>query len=107
MDDSIDTTKNSQIVIYRYGGTNPGNLTPRQKDILSGLSFSTIPMQNAAVTTIEAINATGVVYAVQNGRNHVSVKPVDATVEDWINAGSNSIWTNAVKSFATKWKVVN
>ena len=62
-----------------------------------------VPMPGAAVTTIEALNATGVVYAVQDGPTHVSVRPVGATMEDWINAGSGSIWTQAVKSVVIKW----
>ena len=92
-----------ETVIYRYGGTNPGNLTPKAKDKYSGLSFSTVPMPGAAVTTIEELNATGVVYAVQDGPTHVSVRPVGATMEDWINAGSSSVWTQAVKSVVVKW----
>lgn len=55
------------------------------------------------MTTIEELNATGVVCAVQDGPTHVSVKPVGATVEDWINAGSNSVWTQVVKSVVIKW----
>ena len=91
--------------IYRYGGTNPGNLTPKQKDRTTGLSFSTIPPPGvkAAVTTIEALNATGVVIAIQDSLTHVTVKPVWATVQDWIDAGSNSQWTAAVKSVVVKW----
>ena len=92
-----------ETVIYRYGGTNPGNLTPKAKDKDAGLSFSTIPMPGAAMTTIEALNATGVVYAVRDGATHVSVRPVNATTEDWINAGSSSVWTQAVKSVVIKW----
>ena len=101
--DAIPATPPSQTVIYRYGGTNPGNLTPKAKDMYSGLSFSTIPMPGAAMTTIEALNATGVVYAVQDGATHISVRPVGATMEDWINVGSSSIWTQAVKSVVIKW----
>ena len=101
--EAIPTTPPSSTVIYRYGGTNPGNLTPKSKDMYSGLSFSTIPMPGAAMTTIEALNATGVVYAVQDGPTHVSVRPVGATMEEWINAGSDSIWTQAVKSVVIKW----
>ena len=51
--------------IYRYGGTTPGNLTPQKKDWDTGHSFSTIPPRPgraAAVTTINKLNATGVVY---------------------------------------------
>ena len=60
-------------------------------------------MPGAAMTTIEALNATGVVYAVSDGATHVSVRPVNATTEDWINAGPSSVWTQAVKSVAIKW----
>ena len=55
------------------------------------------------MTTIEALNATGVVYAVQDSATHVSVRPIGATMEDWINAGSVSVWTQAVKSVVIKW----
>ena len=101
--ETIPAPPPTPTVIYRYGGTNPGNLTPKAKDKYSGLSFSTIPIPGAAMTTIEALNATGVVYAVKDGATHVSVRPVGATMEDWINAGSGSIWTQAVKSVVIKW----
>ena len=95
--------RNSSTLIYRYGGTNPGNLTPKDKDRNSGLSFSTIPQPGAAVTTIEALNMTGLVYAVQDGATHVSVRPIGGTMNDWIEQGSDSIWTKAVKSTVIKW----
>ena len=108
----ITVPPSSPTVIYRYHGTNPGNLTPSQRDVDlylingRGLSFSTIPKPGAAMTTIEALNATGIVYAVQDGPYHVSVYPVGGTIEDWHNAGSSSIWTAAVKSVVVKWKEV-
>ena len=92
--------------IYRYSGTNPGNLTPKKKDWDTGLSFSTIsprPGREAAVTTINKLNATGVVFAEQDGPTHVTVLPRGATVETWTKMGSNSIWTRAVKSVVVKW----
>ena len=101
--EAIPAPPPTPTVIYRYGGTNPGNLTPKAKDKYTGLSFSTVPMPGAAMTTIEALNATGVVYAVQDGPTHVSVRPVGAPMEAWINAGSGSIWTQAVKSVVIKW----
>ena len=55
------------------------------------------------MTTIEALNATGVVYVVRDGLTHVSVRPVGAPIEAWINAGSGSIWTKAVRSVVLKW----
>ena len=67
------------------------------------MSFSTVPKSGAAMTTIGAINATGLVYAVKDKPTHVSVKPIGGTVEDWINAGSSSAWTQAVKSVVIKW----
>lgn len=95
--------KKQPTVIYRYGGTNPGNLTPKEKDRGTGLSFSTIPMKGAAKTTIEELNATGIVYAIQDKPTHVSVYPIGGTMDDWINIGSSSIWTQAVKSVVVKW----
>ena len=92
--------------IYRYGKTNPGNLTPKQKDATTGLSFSTIPPPPgvpAAVTTLESLNATGVVVAIQDSPTHVSVRPVGASVQVWIDAGPSSVWTLAVKTVVIKW----
>ena len=104
------TTKTKKISgdtpIYRYGGTNPGILTPRKnRDETTGLSFSTIPRSGAAMTTINALNSTGIVYVVQDDPTHISVKPVGASVPDWISAGRDSIWTQAVKSVVIKWDV--
>ena len=59
------------------------------------------------MTTIEAINATGVVYAVQDGPTHVSVYPVEGTMADWVGAGPSSVWTYAVKSVVVKWDGVS
>lgn len=97
----------SQTVIYRFGGINPGNLTPKAKDRYTGLSFSIVPKPGAAMTTIEKLNATGLVYAVHDGPTHVSVRPIGGTMDDWINSGSSSIWTQAVKSVVVKWDGVN
>ena len=91
--------------IYRYGGTTPGNLTSQKKDWDTGHSFSTIPPRPgraAAVTTINKLNATGVVFAEQDGPTHVKVLPVGVPLQTWIDAGSNSIWTRAVKSVVVK-----
>ena len=38
---------------------------------------------------------------------HVSVRPAGAIMEDWINTGSSSVWTQAVKSVVVKWDGVN
>jgi len=96
--------------IYRRGGTNPGNLTPSERDVKmypqtkKGLSFTLYPEPGCAMTTMEEINATGVLYAVIDGLGHVSVFPVDATLEQWHNDGPMSIWTVVLKKHVKKWK---
>ncbi len=98
--------KFAPIYIYRYNGTIPGNLTPRAKDKNTGLSFSTIPPINnktAAVTTIEEVNSTGNLIAVQDGPSHVSIKPRNGTMSDWIKAGTNSIWTKTLKQIVKRY----
>lgn len=88
--------------IYRYGyaETGPKKLVPTQNDLQSadksGLSFSTKLKPGAAMTTIEAVNATGVLYAVQDGAHHVSVYPIGATLAEWYAAGYTSKWTQAL-----------
>ena len=105
----IPKTPDEPVYIYRYNGASPENLTPSQRDVDlypktgKGLSFSTTPRPGSAVTTIEALNATGVVYAIQDGANHVSVFPIGGTLEDWYNAGPSSHWTTAVESVVISW----
>ena len=36
-----------------------------------------------------------------------SVYPIGGTTTDWVNAGSSSIWTQAVKSVVVKWDGVS
>ena len=80
-------------------------LIPTERDVSTGtgLSFSTIPKPGAAMTTIEAVNATGVLIAVQDRLTHVSVYPIGTTIEGWRNAGPGSIWTMTLKSIVVKW----
>lgn len=42
------------------------------------------------------------VSAAHDGLTHVSVRPVGCSIQDWIDAGSKSIWTLAVKSVVIK-----
>lgn len=67
---------------------NPGNFVPSERDVItnSGLSFSTIPPRpgkKAAMTTIGALNTTGIVRAYQDHPGHVRVDPVLGTLADW------------------------
>lgn len=54
------------------------------------------------MTTIEAINATGVVVAVRDKENHVSVYPIGTTIEGWREAGTSSVWTQTLKGIVIK-----
>ena len=72
------TKPNEFTFIYRKGSGNATNLTPREIDI-GGLSYSLTPPvgQPYTVTTIEAVNSTGVLVATIDGPDHVSVCPVN------------------------------
>ena len=79
--------------IYRWGSHNFTNLTPREKD-RNGLSFSLTPPSSGRYceTTIEEVNATGFLYAVVDGTNHVSVKPrIPTKMEGWIKSRGDAI----------------
>ena len=86
------------------GRENPSNLTPRPKDFSTGLSFSTKRSTSGpnVATTIEAINATGVLRAIQDRPGHIAVLPMGGTVQDWHNAGPNSRWTQALRSVVVR-----
>ena len=90
----------SSTTIYRWNCTNAKNLRPSNKDVSlnSGLSFSTQYRPGSAMTTIEQINATGVLFAQQDGKSHISIYPIGGTIEAWHNGGVNSIWTKALSS---------
>ena len=94
---------NGSTPIYRYGGNSPEKLTPTANDVATdtGLSFSTKSRAGAAATTIEEINASGCLYAVQDTRTHVSVYPVNATVLEWYTQGAASLWTQTLVQLVT------
>jgi len=80
---------------------------PRLKDLgpeplKSGLSFRMIPRLDSWVTTIELVNATGVLFAENDYGDHVSVRPVNGTMEDWIRLGKDSIWTQTLIAICIK-----
>ena len=85
--------KKNDVIIYRYGSGNATNLTPRDIDI-NGLSYTTVMPTSGpfTVTSIQTINATGVLTAVIDGNNHVSVKPVNSdALKDWIASRPNAM----------------
>ena len=93
------------VIIYRYGRGNPSNLTPKEKDYTSpgGLSFSDIPGYPSVMTTVNTINATGILVVVNDRPHHYSVYPIGASVKQWSEAGSMSLWTQTLKSIVVKW----
>ncbi len=64
--------------IYRLGSGTSTNLTPRTKDSATGLSYTLIKPVGVKYTVIymEVVNSTGMLKAIQDGENHVSVTPV-------------------------------
>ena len=75
-------------VIFRSGSGNATNMTlrPLPRDPSGALSFYLVPPAEGrfTMTTMEAVNATGVFTAVRDGVNHVSVRPTDPTaIQGW------------------------
>ena len=97
--------------IFRYGYSKDGisKLVPTENDMNSnsGLSFSTVPRIGAAMTTMNTVNATGVLLAVRDGGTHVSIYPVGGTVLTWYSGGVNSIWTVVLASICSIYGGVN
>ena len=94
-------------VIYRYG-PNIGSLLPSRKDVETGtaLSFSTIPKPNSWCTTINLVNSTGILEAIQDGTTHVSVYPIGGTISEWRDKGTASIWTQTLAMISMKIRIL-
>ncbi len=98
-------------VIYRMGSGTNVNLTPRPVDI-TGLSYTLErPVSGKyTMTTVGAINETGVLVAIHDGPNHVSVMPTNPLdIEPWIasreNANANPYYlTLVLQSISVKEK---
>jgi hypothetical protein len=92
---AIDTTwdkREQPTIIYRYGSGSNTNLTPRLQDV-GGLSFSLTPPASGkyVMTTMQAVNATGILRATQDGPNHISVMPaIPSTMSGWIASRPNA-----------------
>lgn len=91
---------NNETVVYRWHCTDAKKLRPSNKDAAnnSPMSFSTQYKPGSAKTTIGQINSTGVLIAIQDNSNHVSVYPIGVTIGEWRNAGVGSVWTTALLS---------
>ena len=97
-------------IIYRYYASKSDNLAPRIGVDYDGLSFSTKPPKpgiSAVVTTIEQVNATGVLWAIPTGGTHVTIIPVNGNVEEWMRQGQSSIWSQTLSGIVVEWKGLN
>ena len=72
---------------------------------IDGLSFKTLPPTDGrpyVVTTIEIVNSTGVLRATRKG-THVSITPVNGSIEQWMSQGMDSIWSNVLSRIVIEW----
>ena len=103
--------ENQQTLIYRYGNI----LYPQASDmflfnpkIIVGVSFSLNPPKNPDaeyyVTTIEALNNSGIFIAVNDRGSHVTVRPtgIYGSILTWYNDGVFHPYTIALRALCTK-----
>ena len=100
---SKEHTLPPDTVIYRWGSNSSTNLTPKTKDITTGLSFSLTPPTDGrkfVTTTIGTVNSTGVLSAIPDGPNHVSVRPngTSGSLAEWIATGPSHPYTSIMQS---------
>lgn len=72
------TPPKTSTVIYRYYATKNTNLVPRNDIDDDGLSFSLVPPKPGVpyvLTTIEQVNATGILLAINDRGVHVTIIP--------------------------------
>ena len=96
--------------IYRYYSSKTENLAPRPGKDYDGLSFSTTPPRpgvSSVVTTIEEVNATGILVAMPTGGSHVTVMPTNGTVLQWMEQGQSSTWSQTLSNIVIEWDEVN
>ncbi|QUL56314.1 RHS repeat protein [Paenibacillus tritici] len=87
-----DKQRKEPTKIYRLGSDSPWNLTPREKDGTTGLSFLlTRPTSGSYIeTTVEDVNNSGLLVAIIDGKNHVSVVPSDGRLTYWASQRPNT-----------------
>ena len=87
--------------IYRYHASKNDNLAPRKDRDYDGLSFSLKPPRPgipSVMTTVDQVNATGILIVTLDGGTHVTIKPSNGTVRQWMDQGQDSIWTQALST---------
>ena len=104
---AVDTAPSPETPIYRYGDSA---LVPTDTDCEtdSGLSFSLKPPAKVGtpyyVTTIEKVNATGILAARVDHGNHVRIDPTICTLKQWQNGGLMHPCTVALTAICVKGK---
>ena len=96
---SYKANSSTDAVTYYYAHNWRGDITSiydRDGNVVANYEYD-------AMTTIEELNATGVVYAYQDSLTHVTVKPIGGTIAEWRNQGTSSVWTKTIKSLVVKW----
>lgn len=73
------------------------------------MSFSLVPPTDGRAyveTTVATVNSTGILLAIRDGINHVSIVPNPAvsSLEEWIEEGQNHICTQTLQSIVIKHK---
>ena len=104
--EAIPAPPPTPTVIYRYYSSKTENLSPRPGIDYDGLSFSTKPPRPgvpAVLTTIEQVNATGILTAFPTGGTHVTVIPTNGTVNQWMSQGQSSIWSQTLSLIVVEW----
>ena len=104
--EEVNPNPPSGTIVYRYYSSKTENLAPRAGRDYDGLSFSTIPPVNGkpyTVTTIEQINSTGILIAERQG-THVTVRPTNGTVLEWMYQGMDSIWSRTLSEIVVEWE---
>lgn len=59
------------------------------------------------ITTIEQVNATGVLMAIPTGGSHVTIIPTNGSVSQWMEQGQSSTWSQTLSGIVIEWDGVN
>lgn len=96
-------------IIYRWGSYTNKNFTPKEGKDEMGMSFSltlSVGQKHYCATTLELVNATGYLKAVEDKPGHVSVTTTDLSkMPVWIASRDNAdtdplIYTSVLKSIS-------
>lgn len=91
------TREENGTIIFRAGSKTYLNLTPKEKDLVSTKGLPWLSMFNSyvamalavtftkvCITTIEIVQSTGILSAVNDHDSHVAVFPTDGNLFSWV-----------------------